>query len=681
MTSDNQSTVSLAGVLAFVRQSVWIIALAVAMFLAGAITYIVNTRPSFVATAQVMIEAQKLQVLLQDAGAVDLTIDNAQVESQVEVLRSERIAAMVIDRMGLIDDREFQPKEVQNELQHRRATVAIFLSRVSVRRIGQSYLLEVSFRSYDAEKAALLANALVEAYMHDQLEAKAATMRQAGTWMQERMAELGSQLHAAVEAVQRFKTENGIVNAGNRGQLIDQQLSEMNSQLVSARSRTAEAKARLDRINDVLSRGASGGAGVAESLNNTVITGLRQRYLDAFGKRIEAQARYGAEHDAVVALDTEMRQYDQAITAELNRIGQTYANDYQVAKGREDSIDASMKQLVREAELRSQAEVNLAELETRAQSYRKLYETMLQRYTETMQKESFPVSSTRMITRATQPLSKSSPRTVLILLFAMVAGGMAGIALALARQVLDRAVRTPQQLRRELGLPCLGVLPRLKSRRDRSRFRTAVDAPFSPFGIAMRHVYAALPTISPRRSPICLGVVSMLPQEGKTTVAMGLAALSTLYGSKALFVDACAPALARSDSAVRSLADDKMSVIEPRFSSAVGCDVLSTGGRLGGGLDHGGDMQRLLRTVRGDYQLVMVDLPDMTTGVEARRIGAQLDGCVIVAEWGRTSVDGLAEMIELLRATGASIVGVVINKGQLRQPKLRLAPMPIAATL
>ena len=100
-------------------------------------------------------------------------------------------------------------------------------------------------------------------------------------WLSERIAELRNQSNTAARAVENYKEKNNIVDTGARGLLSDLQVQELNSQMITATAATAEAKARLDRVEEVLKSPAPGEAvgTVTDTLHNEVITKLRQRYL------------------------------------------------------------------------------------------------------------------------------------------------------------------------------------------------------------------------------------------------------------------------------------------------------------------------------------------------------------------------------------------------------------------
>ena len=129
--------------------------------------------------------------------------------------------------------------------------MATFSRRLTVTRLPQSFIIQIDFESYDPERAAQVANAIADAYIIDQLEAKYKATRQAGGWLQDRIKELRSQVSDSERAVVQFKTEHNIVSTGggDRPLLNQQQVNELSSQLTIARAHTAEALARLDQSN------------------------------------------------------------------------------------------------------------------------------------------------------------------------------------------------------------------------------------------------------------------------------------------------------------------------------------------------------------------------------------------------------------------------------------------------
>ena len=248
-------------VLAFVRRQYRVIVFATAITMAMGLVYVFTTPPSFTAKTAMLIDTKKVQLFQQQSMFSDLPIDSSSVESQVEILKSESIALAVIKRLRLTEDPEFVnpggglvgtllglvmglfesgDREPNSEFALSRRAVAAFGGRLDVRRVGLTYVITIAFRSLNPDRAAEIANAVADAYIDDQLEAKYKSARRAGTWLQTRLRELREQASTAERAVVAFKNKNNMVDTGGRT-INEQQLAELNSELVLARSKTAEA--------------------------------------------------------------------------------------------------------------------------------------------------------------------------------------------------------------------------------------------------------------------------------------------------------------------------------------------------------------------------------------------------------------------------------------------------------
>ena len=355
------------------------------------LVYSFTATPLFTATADVTIDSRKIQVFTNNQGGQDQVVgdnalDSAQVETEVQLLSSESIALAVIKDLKLTDDPEFvntkpgfimglasaifgvnEDTTALSDTDRNRIAVAAFRGDLTVRRLGLTYAMEISFRSIDSQKAARIANAVAEAYITDQLNTKYQAARRASIWLQERIGELRDQSNAAARAVQDYKERNNIVETGARGQglLSNLQVQETNTQMIQASAATAESKARLQRIQDVLQSSAPGEAvgTVTDTLKDDVITRLRQRYLDDSQRVAQWSSRLGPSHLAVIGLKNEMAELQNSIVDELRRIAQTYQSDYEIAKAREASLHASLGQQIREAGANGQAQVDLSQLE------------------------------------------------------------------------------------------------------------------------------------------------------------------------------------------------------------------------------------------------------------------------------------------------------------------------------
>jgi succinoglycan biosynthesis transport protein ExoP len=470
--------------LGFVRRQFAVILFVTLLALALGVIYTVTARPSYTAQAQLLIDARKVQVFQQQSVLGDNPIDAAQVESQAEILKSENIAAAVIKNLDLAHDPEFvgsgggflgalfdaifgqtESEKIVSDFELTRSAVRSFQGRLGVKRIGLSYVIQISFWAYSAERAAQIANAIADAYIADQLEAKYQATRRASVWLQDRIGELRDQVSTAERAVVDFKTTHNIVSTGgpDKRLLGEQQVAELTSQLVLARANTAEAKARLDQIESVLRRTASPaesfGSTVTDSLKNEVVTKLRSQYAELSARESDWSLKYGRDHLAVVNLRNQLREIRNAIFEELKRLGETYKSDYAIARQRETGVEQELAQAVSGSQATDAKSVTLRELQSTAQTYKTIYDNFLQRYMEAVQQQSFPITEARVISSASRPLGKSHPKVFLYLAVACLGGVALGFGIGMLRDLSDLVFRSSEQVESLLQTECIALVP------------------------------------------------------------------------------------------------------------------------------------------------------------------------------------------------------------------------------
>lgn len=702
---------ALTGSYRIIRRQLPIVIVVFLCCVALGLLYLFTADPKFTATGTMLLDTRKLQVMEQQSVLGELQVDAATVQTQVEVLKSENISLAVIRKLKLTEDPEFigeggglvstiigfvtgqedEPPPSAFTLEKR--ALEKFEAQRTVTRLGLTYVMEVGFTSLDAEKSAKIVNTLVEAYVAEQLDAKYQAARRAGLWLLARINELRANATVAERAVVDFKEKHHIVDAG--GKLIsEQQLSEVNSQLIIARAATAEAKARLDRIRTVMTQDIVD-ASVTDALKSEVIIKLRGQYLDLAQREAIFSQKYGSNHLATVNLRNQMREFKRSINDEMRKIAESYKSDYEIARARADSLEKSLASVVTQSQLTGQAQVQLKELESNKESARAIYDNFLHRYMEAVQQQdAIPISETRLISPATPPLKKSSPKTLLTLLIAIVAGGTVSFAVAYLREASDGVLRTTEQVEHNLHVNCLAMVPAIKTPgaprpekndadsgtmgvnpppTDPVLLRYVVDAPFSRFAEALRAIKIAADINGALKSHKTIGFTSTLPNEGKSTLAANLAQLIADAGSSAILVDADL----RSPTLSRSFCPDAPGLIDAVLgtSSLESVVVTLPASRLHflpagatAKLPHtneilaSGALKNVMDALRSRYDYVIVDLSPVAPIVDVRATGHIIDSYVYVVEWGRTKIEIIERALTEAQTIYDQMLGVVLNR-------------------
>ena len=699
------------------------------------IMYLLTAVPQYTATVNVLIDSHRSQDQLS-ASIAELTIDTGAVDSQVEVLKSDNVALSVVKALSLDADPEFAGAsgsllgtmfhfvwaliDVRNwftsgditardaEQKARSNAILKLRGSLSVKRVARTYVISISFTSPNRQKAQSIANAFADAYFADQLDARYVIAKRAAGWLNDRILELKENVLRTDLAVQRFKANKGLLSTGtiisNGAQstqtanlVEDQQLVEITSQISQAHSETARTEARLEQINDVIKSGRTDAA-VADSLGSTVITDLRQKYLHAEKTASELSARIGANHYQVVSLRNEMAEYGRLIFEELKRIAQTYASDLEVARVREKNLSEAMEALKSQKAISNETMVSLRELEREADVFKNLYHTFLERYQDAIQRQSFPSSEARVITEASLPDAPSWPKGWMVLGVSTLLGLLVGSAIGAYRENKDRVFRVAHQVRDELGLDLIGMLPalepelipvseeKLNSRHIRlssSIQRYAIDAPLSGFAESLRAAKVEVDLAHAKKAgPRIVGITSVIPGEGKTMISKNWASLLSFLGWRTLLIDGDMrnPTLTRACArhapfgllevlrGERSLQDAILCEPETRLSFLPA--VVKKRLLLSSELISSQAMANLFQEAGDHFDYILVDLPPIGPVVDARAAAHLFDAFLLVIEWGKTTRSAVKNAMLEDGAIYEKCVGVIFNK--VNADKLKL---------
>jgi succinoglycan biosynthesis transport protein ExoP len=438
---------------------------------------------------------------------------------------------------------------------------------------------------------------------------------------------------------------------------------------------------------------------VPDSLANPVITELREKYLNASKLEAQLESKLGGGHLQVINLQKEMEEFQRLINEELQRIAESYRSEAEVAREKEQSLSLAMAGLVGASAETNRTLVQLRELERESETYRNLYQTFMQRYQEALQQQSFPVSEARVITAATPPESASHPKRGLVLALSLVFGAALGSGAGALREHRDRVFRAAANVRDELGLEFLGMLQNVDASAiadsaneedpdlrlvhpTNSLQRYSIDHPFSGFCEALRSAKVAVDLSLGERRPKVVGVISVLPKEGKSTVAKNFASLLAHLGARALLIDADLrnPDLTtgiarhaeagileaiRGDRPLRDLLlsepDSGLFVLPAVVKKRVhhSSEILSSPG-----------MRAVLAQAGVAFDYIVVDLPPLGLVVDVRAAASLFDAFLLVVEWGRTPRIVVQNMLTSDNALFQKCVGVLYNKVNMEKVAL-----------
>jgi len=361
----------------------------------------------------------------------------AYVESQALIAGSQSVLEKVVVDQKLDHDPEFSGAAFRSILaslwptaNHAPDPVAeaarALAAHISIRRPERTFVLDLSVTSRDPDRAAALANAAAQAYIDALAETQSETARKTEAELQRKLGDLRDAVERAEKKVEEYKASNNLI--GTREALPDeQQLKSMNDELVAARARMAEAKARADQIEALRTRGGDVGA-VATQLVLPSLGALRAQQAEARQRVADLSRTLGPRHPQLLAAEAQVAAADAAVDAELRRFADSQRIDYARAKALETSLTGQLDDLKRRNELDSQRSVGLRELEREADAAREVYDLFVQRSRASGDIQQISPTRTRVISEAIAPTTRSFPPPVSTM---MGAGALAGLLTAL----------------------------------------------------------------------------------------------------------------------------------------------------------------------------------------------------------------------------------------------------------
>ncbi|MEM9751661.1 MAG: polysaccharide biosynthesis tyrosine autokinase, partial [Pseudomonadota bacterium] len=663
--------------------------------------------------AEVLIESREKNVLDVSSVLSNLSVSSDVVDTEVEVVRSRQLMARVVKDLDLTKDPEFnleleeeglidrfnpisllrdavKGEDDEDTLTEEQKAAAEFdgvvdelLKATSVMRNGLTFVIQISVKSEDRFKAAEIANAIANSYLIDQMEAKFDATQRANDWLSVRLAELREQLRIAENAVELYRAENDLRQQEGVS-LNEQQLGQLNAQLALSRADRAEKQAGLRNIEGLL-RNGRGVDDVAEVLNSTVISRLREQEAVVVRKRAEFASRYGARHPEMIKVGRELSDLENQIKAEVNRIVNGLRNEVDAAAERERSLKRSIEQLKAGAAEDDRSRVRLRELEREAEANSALYESFLNRFKETTEQEGLQEADARIISKATPPIRPTFPNTKLNVAGALVFSALLGLGAALLLERLDSGFRTADQLENALGMLHLASVPHLDRAQRKVDGKTLspqdyiLIKPLSAFAESFRFLRTAVMLSDVDRQPKSILFTSALPGEGKTTTAVCFARSAASSGVKTILVDCDLrrPAVQRAlniapeqglvehlagqaslDEVVVHDEASSLDIIPVVYNAATPPDLLASE-----------SLKSLLRRLSSEYDLVVLDSAPVLPVAGTKALAQAVDKTIFVARWQDTPREASRAAVKDLRNLRVNIAGGILSQMDVRSQK------------
>jgi exopolysaccharide transport family protein len=660
--------------------------------------------PLYSASSIVMLDQQKNN--LEDVSSVlsGLPTDAAGVQNQVQVLTSRDLAGRVVDKLNLKDAPEFssakrdwtkylallnpltrlQPhsktqldaREMDSE---HNALIDRFEKYLTVAPIGLSTAIKVTYESPDASEAARIDNAIADAYVEDQLNAKFDATQKATSWLADRIQELSRQSQAADSAVQQYRAANGLTETANGGSIVDQQMTDISAQLVVAKSDLAEKQATYSHVQALAREGRA--ADISEAVSSPLIATLRGQQADLIRQEADLSSKYGSRNPKMLELESQKANLDAKINEEVGRVVQSVANDVSIAQAHVGSLEGSLNRIEGQSGQQNQLKVKLAALQSASSSAKSMYEAFLSKLNQTQDQQGIQTPDARIISRAEVPIIPSYPNKLLVIGVAIPGGFLLGLIFAFMMERLDSGFRTTYQVENLLGLPVLATIPEVFSTQNDKAARAAdriVDKPMSSFSESIRGLQLALTLSNVDKRPKVIVVTSSMPGEGKTTLSVSIARLAARSGLKTIIVDGDlrrpqvaqtlgieAPKLGLIEAIMGTSSLDQCVSKDPRSDALVlSCkekpaspsDLLASEAMR----DHVANLAKV-------FDLVVIDSAPILPVNDTKILSQLADAVLFVVRWEKTPREAVVNALRALSDVKAPLAGIALARADMKR--------------
>jgi succinoglycan biosynthesis transport protein ExoP len=676
---------------------------------------------TYTARSMIVVETDNPNPLDTTQAQPNQQPDKSRMDTEADLITSRVFASVVVDRLDLINDPDFNtylppaaaagtstsdsgtgvlsqaiglivwipqkifalvagadakdaPSLPPRNVQQDRA-ISSYLASLSVDRSGESAAMTISFLNDDAATAAGIANATARLFVEWSRDNKRQDIKDAVGFLRQQSTELASRIAAIEGQIAKYAREHG-VSSDPRDDLLRASIQQANEQLSTARGEYTQAQARLAQVK-LAAKTGDAGADVDPLLSSDFLTSLRNDEATAMRDRAQLAGNYGRNHPLVQEADAKVAAVRAMISQEMLRTIAILENDVRVDQGRVDQLTKTLEASNEELRQRSLAEAKLRELNNNLTTEQKLYDLVsgklgsLDPFSEAVE------PGVRTVSIAEIPTSPSFPKPRLMLAGGFAASLVLALILVLTLESMDVRIRDLRRASKLIRAPLLASIPRLPRKFMRPALpplETLLSKPRSAFSDAFRSLYSACTRMNGGRGKHVVLITSGLPQEGKTTTAMGLAMAAGMDGALTALIDL--------DLRTRNLhtsmglgsasktlddylhGDCGLAEIVQTLPEIPQLDVLAPAAddQTSPEFLNSSQLAKLLEAFRLEYDVVIIDAPPMLVLEDAVRIAASVDTVVVVAACDSTTQEALSQVVERLRFTGGPSIGWVFNR-------------------
>lgn len=660
--------------LLMLRERVWWLVTTVFVIFLGVALYTFNAPEVYRAGTSVQILRSSDDVTqFQDVASNDIR-GTEDLQTQIKILESVQIVRRVDQRIqGDLRARILRPFERGLELQLRgeKSVPQIIMEGREIRPERMSLVVRIFFEHPDKEVAAEVANLLAEEYIEFNRNQMIDISLSAREELREKAEEQAKQVFEMELKIADFKEKFGTVSVEQR-QDID------NQELIQLKSMTTESKRSFDiaqSLYDQIQEAREGGLPLFElTIINSdprvsnLLNALSSHMIDV----ASLSKKYGPKHPRMIAAREAANQTQLELDRAIFNKATGVENEFQRSRTNylmaERRLSEKEKAMIEIDRIRPEYNALMRDLEVS----RNLYNHYYSRLQQTTAMATTSTSNARIIDAATAPGRPYKPNIAMNLGVGLVMGLGLGLGLVFLLAILDDKVKTAFDIETTVGIPLVGIVPRISIVDPNEKARVVADNVDRHTVEAFRAIHSTLKLNEESRSAKVILTTSTIPSEGKSFVSTNLACTFAAHGEKTLVIDADLrmPNVAKSlnlpnrKGLIQALSGDEVDIEGLLTKDFVpNLDILSTGGRSKNPtqLLSSERFEELLHKFRNQYDKIIIDTPPLAPVSDALNILPLVDGVLYVVRFNLVKRKTAAMNVRRIRESNVPVLGAVMN--------------------
>ena len=653
-------------------------------------------QPVYVATSRIEIDRENSSILpFPGTDSFDYVSDlDNYIETQSKILTSETMALQTIRSGVLSGQADFASDLSASEALSTGSLanmkpppeLASFLASLSVKRVLNSRLMDVSFESTSPLLAAQIVNAHIKNFIEQNFQSRYEATTRASTWLTDQLNELKIRVEKAEDARITYERQNQIwALDGDKQNVTTQRMADLNKELTDVQSERMRKQSLFEfaKAGDMDS--------VPQIRDNPVVQDLFRKRTEMYSQYTDALSQYGPNFPKVQRLQSQVKEIEAAADKEKKSVIARLESEYREALQREQLLTQALDQQKAEVNQMSERMVQYSILKREAEANKALYDGLLTKLKEAGISAGLRSSNIRVVDPAMVPTSPARPAKTRNIVFAFLIGLVGGIGLALLREYMDNTIKSPDDIETLARLPSLAVVPAF-TELNRGRLRVkllkgastnghekrielvAQHLPKSQMSEAFRALRTALLLSQADHPPQVVLVTSALPREGKTTAAANLAVTLAQLGDRTLLIDADLrkPGIGR----LLNLGTGKYAGLSSYLAGVSSLDLVTiqhpaipnlsaipTGPLPPNPADllSSEKLVDAIAELRTKFKFIVIDSPPIMAATDAVILSVKADGVLLVVRSGETPKEAFTRTCDLLLSVKCHLLGVVLN--------------------